>query len=48
MTALGCVAMCSAVLFILMSILLVYSTGSRVIRVQVVLSGERKFLIDVV
>ena len=35
----GCVAMGSAVLFILMSRLLVYSTGSEVNRVQVVLSG---------
>ena len=35
----GCVAICSAVLFILRSILLLYSAGSRVNRVQVVLSG---------
>ena len=35
----GCVAMGSAVLCILRSILLVYSAGSGVIRVQVVLSG---------
>ena len=34
-----CVAMCSAVLFILSSRLLVYSAGSGVNRVQVVLSG---------
>ena len=32
----GSVAMCSAVLFILRSILLLYSAGSRVNRVQVV------------
>ena len=37
----GCVAMCRAVLFILRSRLLVYSTGSGVNRVQVVLSGFR-------
>ena len=35
----GCVAMGSAVLFILRSILLLYSTGSEVNMVQVVLSG---------
>ena len=35
----GCIAMCSAVLFILRSRLLLYSTGSGVNRVQVVLSG---------
>ena len=35
----GCVAMGSAVLFILRSRLLVYSAGSGVNRVQVVLSG---------
>ena len=35
----GCVAMGSAILFILMSRLLVYSAGSGVNRVQVVLSG---------
>ena len=35
----GCVAMCRAVLFILRSRLLVYSTGSGINRVQVVLSG---------
>ena len=35
----GCVVMRSAVLFILRSILIVYSAGSGVIRVQVVLSG---------
>ena len=35
----GCVAMSSAVLLILRSILLLYSAGSRVNRVQVVLSG---------
>ena len=35
----GCVAMCSAVLFILRSRLLLYSAGSRVNIVQVVLSG---------
>ena len=35
----GCVAMRSAVLFIFRSILLLYSTGSGVNRVQVVLSG---------
>ena len=35
----GCVAMNSAVLFILRSRLLVYSAGSGVNRVQVVLSG---------
>ena len=37
----GCVAMGSAVLFILRSRLLVYSAGSGVNRVQVVLSGFR-------
>ena len=36
---LGCVAMGSAVLFILISRLLLYSAGSGVNRVQVVLSG---------
>ena len=35
----GCVAMCSAVLFISMSRLLLYSAGSGVNRMQVVLSG---------
>ena len=35
----GCVAMCSAVLFIFRSRLLLYSPGSGVNRVQVVLSG---------
>ena len=35
----GCVAMVSAVLFIFRSILLLYSAGSGVNRVQVVLSG---------
>ena len=35
----GCISMGSAVLFILRSILLLYSTGSGVNRVQVVLSG---------
>ena len=35
----GCVAMGSAVLFILMSILLLYSAGSGVNTVQVTLSG---------
>ena len=35
----GCVAMRSAVLFIVRSRLLLYSTGSGVNRVQVVLSG---------
>ena len=35
----GCVAMGSIVLFILMSRLLLYSVGSGVNRVQVVLSG---------
>ena len=35
----GCVAMCSAVLFILRSRLLVYSAGSGVNTVQVALSG---------
>ena len=35
----GCVVMCSAVLFILRSRLLLYSAGSGVNRVQVVLSG---------
>ena len=35
----GCVAMCSALLFIVRSRLLVYSTGSDVNRMQVVLSG---------
>ena len=35
----GCVAMCSAVLFIMRSKLLVYSAGSGVNRVQVVLYG---------
>ena len=35
----GCVAMCSAVLFIFRSRLLLYSAGSGVNRVQVVLSG---------
>ena len=39
--AFGCVAMGSTLLFILMSILLVYSAGSGVNRVQVVLSGFR-------
>ena len=35
----GCVALGSALLFIVRSRLLVYSSGSRVNRVQVVLSG---------
>ena len=35
----GCVAMCSVVLFIFRSRLLLYSAGSGVNRVQVVLSG---------
>ena len=35
----GCVAMCSALLFIIRPRLLVYSAGSGVNRVQVVLSG---------
>ena len=35
----GCVAMCSAVLFIFRSRLLLYSAGPGVNRVQVVLSG---------
>ena len=35
----GCIVMGSALLFILRSRLLVYSAGSRVNRVQVVLSG---------
>ena len=35
----GCVAMCSAVLFILRFRLLLYSTGSGLNRGQVVLSG---------
>ena len=43
----GCVAMCSAVLFILRSRLHVYSVGSGVHRVEIVLSGfhlvERQF-----
>ena len=34
-----CVAMCNTVLFILRSRLIVYSAGSEVNRVQVVLSG---------
>ena len=38
---LGCVAMGSAVLFVLRSRLLLYSAGSGVNRVQVVLSGFR-------
>ena len=38
----GCVAMGSALLFNVMSRLLVYSTGSGVNRVQVVLSGFSK------
>ena len=40
----GCVAMCSALLFIVRSILLVYSAGSSVNRMQVVLSGFSKIL----
>ena len=40
----GCVAMGSALLFIVRSRLLVYSAGSGVNRVQVVLSGFRKRL----
>ena len=40
----GCVAMGSALLFILRSRLLVYSSGSGVNRVQVVLSGFSKRL----
>ena len=35
----GCIVMCSAVLFIFRSRLLLYSAGSGVNRVQVVLSG---------
>ena len=35
----GCVTMCSAVLFIFRSRLILYSAGSGVNRVQVVLSG---------
>ena len=44
----GCIAMGSALLFIAMSRLLVYSTGSGVNRVQVVLSGfsKRLFCLD--
>ena len=44
----GCVAMGSALLFIVRSRLLVYSAGSGVNRVQVVLSGfsNRNFTID--
>ena len=41
---LGCVAMGSALLLIVMSRLLVYSAGSGVNRVQVVLSGFSKWL----
>ena len=44
----GCVAMGSAVLFILRSRLLLYSAGSGVIRVQVVLSGFRVRLLSFV
>ena len=40
----GCVAMGSALLFIVRSRLLVYSAGSGVIKVQVVLSGFSKRL----
>ena len=40
----GCVAMCSALLFIVRSRLLVYSAGSGVNRVKVVLSGFSKRL----
>ena len=40
----GCVALCSALLFIVRSRLLVYSAGSGVNRVQVVLSGFSKRL----
>ena len=44
----GCVVMCGAVLFILMSRLLVYSAGSVVNKVQVVLPGfsARLFCFD--
>ena len=41
----GCVAMCSALLFIVRSRLLVYSAGSGVNRVHVVLSGFSKRLV---
>ena len=41
----GCVAMGSALLFIVRSRLLVYSAGSGVNRVQVVLSGFSKRLL---
>ena len=46
----GCVAMGSALLFIVRSRLLVYSAGSGVNRVQVVLSGfsKRLFCLDLV
>ena len=46
----GCVAMGSALLFIVRSRLLVYSAGSGVNRVQVVLSGfsRRLFCLDLV
>ena len=43
-TTFGCVAMGSALLFIVRSRLLVYSAGSGVNRVQVVLSGFSKRL----
>ena len=41
----GCVAMCSAVLFIMSSRVLLYSAGSGVNRVQVVLSGFSEILL---
>ena len=40
----GCVAMCSAVLFIVRSRLLVYSTGSGVNRVQVLFYPGKNFM----
>ena len=43
-----CIAMCSAVSFILRSRLLVYSAGSSVNRVQVVLSRQRLYVCMVV
>ena len=45
----GCIAMGSALLFIVRSRLLVYSAGSGVNRVQVVLSGfSKRFCLDLV
>ena len=41
----GCIAMCSALLFIVRSRLLVYSTGSGVNRMQIVLSRFSKKLV---